>query len=193
MSPEKWTELLSTMTGRLALTRESEAAALAEYTTFPGDHVEVGCLWGATAIIVAVAKKEAGYPGMVYTIDPMRGGWWDTMDPAVDLRPTAGLVMKNFNQYDVADRIRIIRTLSYPWPLPGIHPVTALIDGDHSYQAALSDWNNLSPITEKYILMHDYAASHPGVVRAIDEHAKKDKNWRYIKVVNSVAVFERVG
>ena len=58
-----WFERLEGMTGRMALTRESEAECLAHYTSIPGDHIEVGCLWGGTAILTALAKQDVGSPG----------------------------------------------------------------------------------------------------------------------------------
>ena len=87
------------ITGRIALISRLEAKVLERYTAREGDHVEIGCLWGATAILAALAKKEAKVEGHVYTIDKMSGGYWQTGDKGYYNRvPTKKTVMQNFER-----------------------------------------------------------------------------------------------
>lgn len=191
----EWFERLKKMDGRLALTRELEAECLAQFTAIPGDHVEIGCLWGGTALVAILAKKDLLLPGNVYTIDTMQGGWWDTQDPDVGKRPTYEAVISNMRKFGVSRRVHVVRAKSDPWPLPEtVKPSTIFIDGDHRFEGVSLDWKNASQRATKFILLHDYnSKNHPGVQRMVDEIAKKDPNWRYIKTYNSIAVFERVG
>ncbi len=191
----EWFKRLSGMTGRLALTRELEAECLAQFAAIPGDHVEIGCLWGGTALVAILAKKDADLPGDVYTIDTMTGGWWDTKDPEIGEPPTFEAVKSNLRKFGVLKRVHVIRAKSDPWPLPEtVKPTSIFIDGDHRYEGVSLDWKNASKIATKYILLHDYnSKNHPGVQKLVDEIAKRDPNWRYIKTYNSIAVFERVG
>jgi cephalosporin hydroxylase len=188
-----WFERLNKMTGRIALTRESENECLVKYTAIPGDHVEIGCLWGGTAIITALAKQDAGVTGYVYTIDPMTGGWWDTEDPAVHLRPTPKIVKANLRAFGVNKRVRVVQSVSNPWPISkDVKPTSILIDGDHRFENVFVDWRNASSISTRYILMHDYnSKDHPGVQRVVDEVARKNKQWKIVELVNSLLVFER--
>jgi len=189
-----WFERLEGMTGRMALTRESEAECLAHYTSIPGDHIEVGCLWGGTAILTALAKQDAGSPGQVYTIDPMVGGWWDTEDPDVHLRPTPKIVKNNLKLFKLSRRVYVIQAKSSPWPVPAeVKPATMFIDGNHAFEYVSEDWKKAATITGRYILLHDYnSKNHPGVQRAVDEIARSNRNWKFAELVNSIAVFERV-
>ncbi len=189
----KWFDRLRGMQGRLGLTREEEAECLAYYAATPGDYVEIGCLWGGSALIAALAKEDDGTTGDVFTIDHMSGGWWDGFDPEVKKPPTPAAVLSNLADFWVAYRVHIIRDESDPWPLPdSVQPSVVFIDGDHSYEGCLRDWNNVRNRACHYVLFHDYAASHPGVQRVIDEQVKPDKHWRFVQVANSIAVFERV-
>lgn len=187
----KWLEKLSPMTGRLALLSEAEAELLAEIVRHcPGPHVEIGCLWGGTAIIAALAKDA----GRVITIDPMAGGWWDTEDPTTNTRPTPAAVLANFQQFGVAHKISVCMAASHPWPLPDdLTPDTILIDGDHAYGGALADWRSASPRAGRYILVHDYGTGkHPGVQRMVDEVAMNDPCWSELCRADTLIVFERV-
>lgn len=186
----KWLEHLAPMTGRMALASEAEAGLLAEIVRFcPGDHVEIGCLWGGTAVIAALAKNA----GRVITIDPMAGGWWDTEDPVMRARPTPAAVLGNFQRFGVAHKISICMTKSHPWPLPDdVRPGTVLIDGDHAYEGALADWRSASRRAGNYILVHDYGTNrHPGVQRMVDEIAMSDPCWSELCRVDTLVVFER--
>eukprot|EP01036_Dinobryon_divergens_P031859 gene31859-41342_t len=50
------------------------------------------------------------------------------------------------------------------------------IDGDHSYQAVRDDITNYSPIVKPggYVIFDDYSRYYEGVVRAVDELAKRN-------------------
>jgi len=186
----KWFDRLAPMIGRLALASEAEAGLLAEIVRYcSGAHVEIGCLWGGTAIVAALAKAA----GAVITIDPMTGGWWDTLDPAVRERPTPAAVLDNFLMFDVAHKISIVREKSDPWPLPvELLPDTILIDGDHSYEGALADWRNAVIYARRYILVHDCDERHPGVQRMVEETAMSEPCWSELCRVETMIVFERV-
>jgi len=194
MSQTSWFKRLSIMTGRLALLSDAEAVLLAKYTAIAGDHIDIGTLWGGTAILAALAKRDAGKIGMTYTIDPMIGGWWDSEDPAVKLRPTNEIVQENFDRFHLHDSIKLIKKPASPWPLPSkVKPTSILIDGDHRYEAVATDWTNASRIATKYIIFHDYgSANHPGVQKIVDDIVRHDPLWREVKQDDSLIVFERV-
>jgi hypothetical protein len=187
-------EIRAGITGRLALMSDAEADALyrmvAEYS---GDHVEIGTLWGATAILAGLAKVRSKRKGTVYTIDYMRGGYWDYGDPGhKNQKPTARAVVENIRKFDLQGRVIPVRSPSFPFPLPGVLPVTALIDAGHEYEPCLRDWQSMRPITTKAIAFHDYCKTHPGVMRVVDTVVRKDPEWTLREVVDTIAIFERV-
>ena len=178
------------ITGRLAVT-DGEALALYDYVQKAGGglHLEIGCLYGGTAIIAALAGAE------VITIDPMRGGWWeaDTPDPATGISPNGAIVHSNFIKFGVNNKVTVIPDYSYNYiPKMLEHPTTALIDGDHSRVGSLADWLMLSPIVKKYILVHDYDPVHPGVIETIEKNIYYDPSWKMVDLIEHMAIFERV-
>jgi cephalosporin hydroxylase len=180
--------------GRIAIA-DSDANLLMKYAALPGDHVEIGCLWGGTAILSALAKREAGVDGRIYSIDFMTGGFWERGDPCMNRQvPTHDTILKNLKTFDVADRVTVIKDKSSPLPLnANVHPVTVLIDGDHSYEGCLEDWQNVKALKPDYVLFHDYNTGyHPGVLKVVDEVVKNDPRWREVECVNQTIVFERV-
>lgn len=170
------------MIGRSGMT-DAENELLSRTVKESRIHVEVGCLWGASAIAAAKggAKK-------IYTIDPMTGGWWDNEDPAVHLRPTRARVDENFKDYP---QIQIVQGYSSPWPLKHVYPDSFLIDGDHSYEGAKTDWQLATRYTLQTILVHDYDDKHPGVQQFVDTIARKTVGWEFAEQVDSLIVFQR--
>lgn len=168
-----------------------EAELLTEICKSPGDHIEVGSLWGASAIIAARAKPR---PGRIYSIDIMCGGYWSTGDPGCKLRiPTARDILENFAAAGVADRVTLVCSPSFPFPLPPeIRPSTALIDAAHDAESVGRDWHSLSPITSHFIALHDYGEQHPAVETFINDCVLADPGWRKYRQAHSLLVMERV-
>ena len=55
-------EINSKIKGRVALLSAKEAAALFQIAAIPGDHIDLGTLWGGTAILAALAACVALVP-----------------------------------------------------------------------------------------------------------------------------------
>lgn len=179
--------------GRIALNGVAEARLLIEMVEEPGLHIEIGCLWGGTAILATLAKKMNKAAGHVVSIDFMLGKFWNDEDPLIHKRPTPQDVYMNMLRFGVEGEISVLRCSSYPFPLAGhIKPVTALIDGDHRKEGCIKDWTSLKDITEKYILFHDYDNFHAGVKHTVDELVRKDRDWKEIAQTDGLIVFERV-
>ena len=187
-------EIRAGITGRLALMSDAEAQALYDMVAgYNGDHVDIGTLWGATAVLSGLAKVRGKRKGTVYTVDTMRGGYWDYGDPGFGhVKPTARAVVENIRAFNLQRRVVPVRAPSFPFPLPGLLPATALIDAGHEYERCLRDWESLKPITTGAIAFHDYCKTHPGVVRVVDSVVMKDPNWKLARVVDTLAIFERV-
>ena len=187
---EVYKRIQANIIGRIAI-NEPEAVLLYD-TLQQGDlYVEVGCLWGGTAVLAAMKAAR------VLTVDIMRGEYWERGDPGVNKEcVTAEKVLENFSKFGVAHKISLIRSATYPWPMPhNIMPDVFLVDAGHSYEAALNDWNTARLLAKRAILVHDYhrARQHAGVVEMVDNHAKKDEVWEMTAHEMSMALFTRRG
>jgi hypothetical protein len=171
---------------------EEEACLLAKYTGLEGDHLEIGCLWGGTAILAALSKIDNGVKGHIYTVDLMEGGWWDTGDPELKLKPTLETVQQNLEQLGLENRVSIIVGNSSPLTIPeGVKPVTVYIDGDHSEKGCLTDWENVKKLMPDYVLFHDCTHKY-GTNKVIDIILQSEPEWEPIEQAGSVIVFKRV-
>jgi len=177
--------LLDGLEGRIAM-RPEEVELLREVCRESKSHLEIGTLWGGSAVLAAMAGPR------VVTIDPMVGGYWENGDPGVELHiPTADAILSNFLSFNVAHKISVVKASSDPWPLPtDLMFDTALIDGDHSKEGCARDLRAVSRITRYDIMIHDYRDdSHEGVREAVDEFGGA---WKKVDVVGTMALFRRV-
>lgn len=182
-------EQLKLVDGRLAM-HDEEAELLAEVCRTPGDHIEIGTLWGATSIIAALNKPR---PHRIFTVDIMARGFWVDGDPGAPGQhiPTARAILANFASAGVADRITTICSNSHPLPIKDINPSTALIDAGHGGPAVLHDWENISVITERFVMLHDCTDKHPEVMEVLRNVVLMDSRWTFKKQVNSLVLMER--
>lgn len=137
----------------------------------PGDHCEVGSLFGASAIAVAVAKKEWGFPGLVYCVDPYEPREQQNVDykgPPALFNGSPEILAKNAAHFGVADRIMLVQSKSQPWPEPLVNQrfVSSFIDGDHQGQAPWWDFIELERRTDHYIGIDNFEENYPDVVNA---------------------------
>ena len=165
--------------GRMALHGYDEAELIAKTVEAPGLHIEIGCLWGGTAILAALAKKMNKAAGHIVSIDYMLGKFWNDEDPEIHKQPIPQDVYMNMIRFRVEGEISVLRCSSYPFPLAGhIKPITAFIDGDHSEKGCRRDWESLKDITETHIMFHDYHKYYPGVQAVVDRDAQTDPDWK---------------
>ena len=147
-----------------------------------GDHLEIGALWGGTAILAGLSRTCT-----VYCIDPM------AEDDPNGYRSTPEGFETNIAAFGV-DAV-LIQKKSNPWPkeLEGMEFGTALIDGDHGWRTVLWDWEHVSKVTRQYVIFHDLQMEGP---RLGFETAAQDKNWRPLinlaEMDVNIGVLERV-
>ena len=120
-----------------------------------GNHLEIGSLFGGSAIIATLTKIYYGLDGNIYCID--------------DTKATGGdYITNNLRLWGVSDRVFLYIGKSNPFPMKERFS-SALIDAGHDYQSCITDWNNVKQVTDKYVIIHDYDPAHPGVVKASRE------------------------
>jgi cephalosporin hydroxylase len=172
------------MVGRIA--QEPGHAALlyeAIVAAGPGDYLEIGTLWGGTAVFAALVKQERGIAGRVFTIDTMTGApWWTVGDKAYHREvTTVDAVRENMVRFGVEGTVVPVRADSRTVPLPTIRPVVALVDGDHAFDGAVADLLYATSVCQRYILVHDYETQQwPGVALAVKDVLGKGVAWQEV-------------
>jgi hypothetical protein len=156
------------MLGRMA-DEQGGTALMAETALCDGDHLEIGSLHGGSAIVVALLKKEMGYSGRVVCIDPFDGYYpksprYYKVDILTKVPVTVDVIRENARRFGV--ELEIVQAYSHPFPIQGRRFATAYIDGDHWGEMPLRDWENVSPITDKFITFDNCDFNHPDVLLA---------------------------
>jgi hypothetical protein len=151
----------------------------------PGDYVEIGTAFGASAILVALTKRVWQIPGEIWCIDSFS----EELAPRGTSPET---VLRNAEIFGVRDMINIKVANSHPWPLGDRMFDVGLVDGSHRGDAPAQDFINMSKRINKYIILDDVSfIKQPNIARlASDIH--KSVEWQTIKVGDKVVVFERV-
>ena len=164
-----------------------DVALLAEvaYRTGHSDHLELGTLFGATAILVAVAKREFGFDGNVYCVD-------NFSYLKEDYPVGKEMVLENAALFDIADRIHVLEGNTYPLPpdLLSRHYGSTFIDAAHDFASCLTDWTSVKDITD-VVAFHDYDRSHTGVIRTV-RSAMQEPGWWLVHLSHHMAVMERL-
>ncbi len=79
-----------------------------------GNHLEIGTLFGGSAIAVALAKKKYNQPGMVVCVDPLNGYYQDKspsssmLDKITNIPITPTTLFHNIIEFGVADRVLVL-------------------------------------------------------------------------------------
>lgn len=169
-----------------------EAGVLAQviYDGRHSDHVEIGTLYGASAILVALVKEKFKMHGRVYCIDPleMRKGMIEDIGSVLPM--SADLVMSNAEYFGVAHRLELCLKYSSPWPLGDRTFGTGYIDGDHWNGQPMRDWLNMKKHVSYAIVFDDYCHNKPEVVSAVMA-AINDPDWSIIHIAGTMAYMRK--
>ena len=162
-----------------------------------GDYIEIGTLFGGSAIVAAMVKKAFGIRGDVYCIDPLNGyyidgGRDDNVDPVSAVPVTPEVLIRNFDTFAVTDRLKIIQKKSQPFPHEHLHTdifSVGYIDGCHCGYTPFLDFYEMSKYVYGYILFDNYDNDHPDVIKAV-EQLEILTNWKTALVDGVVCVVE---
>ena len=124
-----------------------------------GNHLEIGTLFGGSAIAVALAKKKYNHPGMVVCVDPLNGLYQDRfhdpnmLDTECGVPVTPATLFTNIENFGVGDRVMVVRSKSEAIAnLMEMKFNTAYIDGDHWDAAPLNDWHLVKDIVDRFVI-----------------------------------------
>lgn len=161
---------------------EDEVQALRRMVVGKSSYVEIGTLWGGSAIEAATAEPKL----QVYAIDPFNG-YYGGADKWVcgrrEITPRIEDVIANLVDAGVNDRVTLVRSKSDPFPLPNMMFDCGFIDGDHAFETVLQDWRNLSARC-KTVAFHD--VDDPDVARVVTSAKRK---WKLIEHAGDLMIF----
>ena len=148
-----------------------------------GDHLEIGTLFGASAIASALIKKKLDLSGTVYTIDSYdkekrtKEIQFTIEDEEDLLNGSPQAAKKNFKLFDV--NVKLIQKPSDPWPkeLKDKLFVSAYIDGDHMHDMPYKDFKNLSELVSDYIAFDNYEEGYPDVLGGVNKILSENQEW----------------
>lgn len=135
--------------GRVAMA-DDDMALLGQMVQGAKAHVEIGTLWGGSAIAALYANREMH----VTCIDPFLGYYGEPDKWAGYDVPSLDKVRANLACHGMLDRVTLIQALSVPFPTYETFD-TGLIDGDHAPEVVRADWGNLVKAGCKRIACHD--------------------------------------
>lgn len=184
-------EVQEALHGGLA-TNPEDAALMVEVAWRGGhsNHLELGTLFGGSAILMALAKERFGFDGEIHCVDNF-GYMRDTYPVGPEM------VLSNAKRFGVDDRIKIIKANTYPLPLDITSSVaregnygSCMIDASHDFGNCQRDWTSVHPISD-VVAFHDYDRSHMGVVSTV-RNAMQESGWWLVFLAHHTAVFERL-
>ena len=154
-----------------------------------GNHLEIGTLFGGSAIAVALLKEELSQSGIIVCIDPLDGYYG-----GADLSGAPAIVetlFRNIELFNVGNRILVMQAYSQMCIDMGMSFSTAYIDGDHENDTPLRDWMYVKDIVSKYVIFDNHQIRYPDV-RIACRVADSDPEWRCIYSSGITYVVERI-
>ncbi len=155
-----------------------------------GNHLEIGTLFGGSAILAASTKAAFGISGQVTCVDPLTGYYGNPIDVQSNTNVTSAIVRENAEIFGVNDRIELITRLSNPWPLGERRFASAFIDGAHDYDTVLSDWSHCSKIVDKAIQFDNYDLRHYQIAQVVMK-AIANPEWALLHASGITAIIAR--
>lgn len=186
-------KIKSEMLGRIALDEEALVALWANTASLEGHHLEIGGLFGGTAIIVAMAKKQMKTKGKVYTIDPLNGYYEHGLDPVTGLAVNLHNMEENLNRFGLSDRVKIIQAKSIPMPqaVRSVKFSSLLIDGEHR---DAGPWDDFDKYQDKVsdVIFFDNVEPKYGAVKTALNKALGLPEWELKGMAGAMAIVRRV-
>lgn len=160
------------------------------------NHLEIGTLFGATAIYAALIMQNNNSDGMVYTIDPCllelhepcsrRAG---NLNPSL-VKHQAEIIQENIKLFGLEDRIFFINKSSHPLPKEVRRQrfETCFIDGDHQNGTPIIDVKNCIELGIPTIVLDDTHYRYPQVIEAM-QYIIEQPGWTQGYSFNSTSMF----
>jgi hypothetical protein len=160
--------------GRIALYK-ADGEVLYEVASLGKTYVEIGTLFGGSAVIAGLAGCE------VFCIDPLDGYYSakhavkERVDKWTGLVPSEEIVRENWESAGLdPKKLHIYAHLHPPWPEEINRAFdVGLIDGTHQVMHVIRDYEGMAPRV-KYLMLHDIDKA---AVRVVYNMALESGDW----------------
>ena len=193
------TSIVGRLANRTGQGRTNNTELLLEYVLRAGDgnYLEIGTLFGGSAITVALLKKDFYQKGHVFCVDPL-DGYYHKMAPRADMLDeqsgqtvTPQTFFENLKKFKVQNRVFLLRDYSTEVvPFTGIEFAVTYIDGHHWEEVPFTDFELVEKVTTKYIIFDNYDEKHPDIVTAVTV-ALDSPNWKMCHEEEITCIIER--
>ena len=163
-------------------------------------HVEIGTLFGASAILTdyAIKANSASNKFQNIMIDPLDGYYGNSNDLVSGLEVNAKTLFKNLKMFNV-EGYKLIQKYSTDNQtinkIKEFSIVSLFIDGDHSFSGLLKDWNNFNKevINGGHVIIDNVNDKNwPNINLFIDElKSKIGSQWEIIYEGSVTIVLEK--
>jgi len=154
-----------------------------------GNHLEIGTLFGGSAIAVALLKITLAQTGMVVCVDPLNG-YYEGQDLSGELVVPKTL-FSNIEMFGVGDRVLVMRAYSNACRHLDMEFSTAYIDGGHRNGVPLQDWLCIKDMVTRYVVFDNWEDYYSDVKIACDV-ASRDLEWECVYNIDTTYIVERV-
>ena len=154
-----------------------------------GNHLEIGTLFGGSAIAVALMKQQLNQTGIIVCIDPLDGYYTKEDISGVPVTPKS--LFSNIDKFKVGNRILVMRTYSQLCYYLDMQFFTAYIDGYHENGVPLHDWLYVKDLVSRYVIFDNWGNQHPDVQEAC-KIASDDPEWKCVYSKGITYVVERI-
>ena len=142
------------MTGYIRMYQDEIDALAEEAQKGEGDWAEIGTYFGGASILIGQHLPD---PHILYTIDPTHARLWKRDDEKNYPNQTQEeIILRNFDNLGLSNKIHFIKAKSYPWPLGSLPLDGIFIDGDHTKRNVTQDCESALNSNARVILVHDY-------------------------------------
>lgn len=163
-----------------------------------GNYIEIGSLFGGSAIPVALLKDKLGQSGFVFCIDPLDGYYKkyaprdDMVDTQSGVAVTPNTLFENIKNFGVEGRIFVMCQYSTEVKIyENLKFSVAFIDGDHKGDVPTLDWLLVKDHVTDYVIFDNYDNTHPEVIKA-GKKASDDPEWKEVYNHDITYVVQRI-
>lgn len=177
--------------GRMALTKNTATLLARAVATAPGDHLEIGSLFGGSAILAAIVKEQMDHPGLIYCVDPLTGYYTRPKDPTTQLPINLETFNENIKKFGVAHRIRLVQAKSLPMPkdLLGMTWATIFLDGDHGGNTPTEEVLRYGYRANEFLILDNYQEQFPAVISATIQ--AQQLGWMIAEISENLIVLRK--
>jgi len=179
----------------MELQNRPDLQLLAKYTSQTPQHatiVEIGTHLGDTALVMAKATPSA----TIYTIDTGERWLWERPDLYRQLDNYRDFLQMRFENHNIIFRIGSSHYKEGEYIVPwGMGEIDLLfIDGDHNYDAVMSDLLRWAPMVKAngYMLLHDDVVGDTDkVYGALRDYLRVHKEWRILEAESTMTACQK--